>query len=106
MSQKAVSAVPAEVQLGESSPVEGREGHVRETHTFYANRFSRRQFERRLGEVAGQLGVDYSAEVRAGLLLCDIHVTAQGEQEQVDRFVRYAIGLSAASDGDSGATGP
>lgn len=100
------SLVTREVELGETVPGE-REGHVRETFTFYANRFSRRHFERNLEEVAGQIGVTYSAQVKAGLLLCDIEVTVEGEQDPVDRFRRYAVGLSAASDGDfGGGAGP
>jgi len=43
--------------------------------------------------------------VKAGLLLCDIVVSVEGEQESVDRFRRYAVGLSAASDGDFGGGG-
>lgn len=102
---KAIAGIRSEVQLGETVPGD-QDGHIRETFTFYANRFSRRQFERKLAEVAAELGVRYSVEVKAGLLLCDIAVTAEGEQDPVDRFRRYAIGLSAASDGDSGGTGP
>ena len=81
MKGKAASVVTREVELG------------------------RRQFERNLTEVAGELGVAYSAEVKAGLLLCDIVVTVESEQETVDRFRRYAVGLSAASDGDLGGGG-
>lgn len=101
---KAILGVRREVELGETVPGD-QEGHVRETFTFYANRFSRRQFERKLAEVADELGVRHSAHVKAGLLLCDIVVTAEGEQDQVDHFRRYAIGLSAASDGDYGGGG-
>lgn len=89
-----------QVELGQTGPGE-REGHVRETFTFYATRFSRRQFERSLAEVAGDLGIQYRAEVKRGLLLCDIEVTAEGERDRVDRFRRYAVGLSTAS-GDGG----
>jgi len=80
---------------------------VRESFTFYANRFSRRHFERNLAEVAEQVGVRYSMAVKGGLLFCDMVVTAEGEQEQIDTFRRYAVGLSAASDGDfGGGAGP
>ncbi len=102
---KSMAIVTREVELGETVPGD-QDGHVRETFTFYANRFSRRHFERKLEEAAEQLGVGYSAEVKAGLLLCDIVVTAEGEEDGVRRFARYAIGLSAASDGDSGIAGP
>jgi hypothetical protein len=82
------------------------EGNVRETRTFSATRFSRRHFQRKLTEAADELGVFYSAKVTAGLLLCEIEVTVEGDPEAVDRLRRYAAGLAAvATMGGAGGGG-